>query len=160
MNPQGDIDLDEYALAPLEIVIASMHTPCFDVNLGPDAVTEGYINALSRHKKINIVGHMGDGRYRCDYRAVLEKVKETGRVVEINHHSFDVRKGSGENCRQIASVCKKMEIPVVLSTDAHFSDDVGEVENSWKMLKSIDFPEELILNTSLSKLAEYLGLYV
>ncbi|MGN1098189.1 MAG: phosphatase [Clostridia bacterium] len=156
MNPQGDIDLDSYSLAPLEIVIASMHTPCFDTSLGYDAVTEGYINALSRHKKINIVGHMGDGRYKCDYRRVLEKVKETGRIVEINHHSFDVRKGSGENCREIALICMEMEIPVVLSTDAHFSDDVGEVENSWRMLKSIDFPEDLILNTSLEKLASYL----
>lgn len=160
MNPEGDIDLDNYALAPLEIVIASMHTPCFDPKLGYDAVTQGYINALTRHEKINIMGHMGDGRYKFDYRAVLEKVKETGRIVEINHHSFDVRKGSGENCRQIALICKEMEIPVVMSTDAHFSQDVGEVENSWRMLKSIDFPEELILNTSLGKLAEYLKLEI
>ena len=160
MNPEGDIDLDNYSLAPLEIVIASMHTPCFDVRLGPEAVTQGYINALTRHKKINIVGHMGDGRYKCDYRAVLSKVKETGRIVEINHHSFDVRKGSGENCREIALICKEMEIPVVLSTDAHFSEDVGEVANSDKMLREIDFPRELILNTSLEKLANYLKLEI
>lgn len=160
MNPDGDIDIDAYSLAPLELVISSMHTPCFDPNLGSDAVTQGYINALSRHDKINIIGHMGDGRYKCDYRRVLEKVKETGRIVEINHHSFDVRKGSGENCREIALMCKEMKIPVVLSTDAHFSADVGEVENSWQMLKSISFPCELILNTSLKKLAEYLNLEI
>ncbi len=158
LNPQGDIDLDGYSLAPLELVVASMHTPCFDTRLGPDAVTEGYINALDRHAKINVIGHMGDGRYKCDYRAVLQKVKETGRIVEINHHSFDVRRGSAENCRDIALICKEMEIPVVMSTDAHFSEDVGEVYNSDKMLREIDFPRELILNTSLKKLADYLGL--
>lgn len=160
LNTEGDIDLDEYALAPLDIVIASMHTPCFDPKSSYEDTTKGYINALSRHKEINIMGHMGDGRYHFDYDAVLRKVKETGRVVEINHHSFDVRKGSGENCRQIALICKELEIPVVLSTDAHFSCDIGEVENSIRMLRSIDFPEKLILNTSLKKLADYFGFYI
>ncbi len=160
MDTQGNIDLDSYSLAPLELVVASMHTPCFDPRLGPEAVTEGYLNALDRNKKINVIGHMGDGRYKCDYRRVLEKVKATGRIVEINHHSFDVRKGSGENCREIALICKELEIPVVMSTDAHFSEDVGEVANSDRMLREIDFPRELILNTSLKKLAGYLGLEI
>lgn len=160
MDEDGTIDLDKYALEPLEIVIASMHTPCFSPSKGYDAVTAGYINAMEKHPEINIIGHMGDGRYKCDYRRVLEKVKETGRIVEINHHSFDVRGGSKENCREIALICKEMRIPVVMSTDAHFSDDVGEVENSAALLRDIDFPEELILNTSLKKLADYLNLEI
>ncbi|MCH5188153.1 MAG: phosphatase [Oscillospiraceae bacterium] len=160
MNEEGEIDLDDYSLAPLEIVIASMHTPCFAPKQPPETVTRAWLNTLEHSPKVNIVGHMGDGRYKCDYAAVLKKVKETGRIVEINHHSFDVRKGSDENCREIALICKELKIPVVLSTDAHFSDDVGEVENSWQLLKSIDFPEELILNTSLRKLAEFLNLEV
>ncbi len=160
MNVEGEIDLDNYALAPLEIVIASMHTPCFAPNQSEAVVTRAYLNMLEKNPKVNIMGHMGDGRYKCDYRAVLEKVKETGRIVEINHHSFDVRAGSHENCREIALICSELKIPVVLSTDAHFSDDVGEVENSWRMLREINFPEELILNTSLAKLAGYLKLEV
>lgn len=160
MDAEGRIDLDDYALAPLEIVIASMHTPCFAPNQDSETVTRAYLNTLERNPKVNIMGHMGDGRYKCDYRTVLNKVKETGRIVEINHHSFDVRKGSHENCREIALICKELKIPVVMSTDAHFSDDVGEVENSWLLLKSIDFPEELILNTSLGKLAGYLNLEI
>lgn len=160
MDEDGAIDLDSYALAPLEIVIASMHTPCFPQNQEPEIVTRAWLNTLENNPKVNILGHMGDGRYCCDYEAVLKKVKETGRIVEINHHSFDVRKGSGENCRRIALICKELKIPVVLSTDAHFSDDVGEVENSWQLIKSIDFPEDLILNTSLEKLAGYLKLEV
>lgn len=156
LNEEGETDLDDYALAPLEIVIASMHTPCFAPNRPPENVTRAWLNTLDRNPKVNIVGHMGDGRYKCDYEAVLKRVRDTGRVVEINHHSFDVRRGSDVNCREIALLCKEMRIPVVMSTDAHFSDDVGEVENSYRLLKSIDFPEELILNTSLKKLASYL----
>lgn len=156
MDADGTIDLDDYALAPLEIVIASMHTPCFAPGQGEDVVTKAYLNMLDKNPKVNIMGHMGDGRYRCDYRAVLKRVKETGRIVEINHHSFDVRRGSKENCREIALICRELKIPVVMSTDAHFSDDIGEVENSWQLLKEIDFPQELILNTSLKKLAGYL----
>ncbi len=158
MDGEGTIDLDDYALAPLEIVIASMHTPCFASGQSEAAVTRAWINVLERNPKVNILGHLGDGRFKCDYAAVLKKVKETGRVVEINHHSFDVRPHSHENCREIALLCKELNIPVVLTTDAHFSDDVGEVENSRCLLDEIAFPDELVLNTSLRKLADYFGL--
>ena len=92
----------------------------------------------------------------CDYEAVVKKAKEKGKIIEINNHSFKVRAGSGENCREIALLCKKYAVPVVISTDAHFSPEVGFVPNSIKLMEEIDFPEELILNTSLKKLCDYL----
>ncbi len=160
LGEDGAIDLDDYALAPLEIVIASLHTPCFAPHQPPETVTRAWLNALDRNPKVNILGHLGDGRFKCDYAAVLQRVKETGRVVEINHHSFDVRPGSHENCREIALLCKELGIPVVLTTDAHFSDDIGEVANSRRLLDDIDFPDELVLNTSLRRLADYFGFEV
>ena len=77
-------------------------------------------------------------------------------IIEINNHSFRVRAGSDVNCKQIALLCKKYSVPVVLSTDAHFSQEVGEVPNSIRLMEEIDFPVELILNTSLKKLCDYL----
>lgn len=155
MDTSGRLDIEDKLLKNLEVVIASFHTPCFAPNQAPETVTEAWLNTLD-NENVDILGHMGDGRYKCDYEKVVKKAKETGKIIEINNHSFKVRAGSSENCREIALLCKKYQVPVVLSTDAHFSGEIGIVPNSVKLLEDIDFPEDLILNTSLKKLCDYL----
>lgn len=155
MDKKGRLDIEDKYLKDLELVIASFHTPCFPENSPVEDVTEAWLNVMD-NEHVDVLGHMGDGRYMCDYEAVVKKAKETGKIIEINNHSFRVRAGSDVNCRQIALLCKKYSVPVVLSTDAHFSQEVGEVPNSIRLMEEIDFPGELILNTSLKKLCDYL----
>lgn len=155
MNESGKLDIEDKYLENLDLVIASFHTLCFPPYKSEEEVTRTWLNTLD-NPNVDVLGHMGDGRYKCDYEAVVKKAKETGKIIEINNHSFLVREGSGENCRKIALLCKKYEVPVVLSTDAHFSGEIGIVPDSVRLLEDIDFPEELILNTSLKKLCDYL----
>ncbi|MBR5536218.1 MAG: phosphatase [Clostridia bacterium] len=159
MDTEGRLDIEDGLLKNLELVIASFHTPCFPPNAPKEEVTKAWLNVME-NENVDVLGHMGDGRYMCDYEAVVKKAKEKGKIIEINNHSFKVRAGSGENCREIALLCKKYSVPVVLSTDAHFSLEVGAVPNSIALMEEIDFPEELILNTSLKKLCDYLNVEV
>lgn len=156
MDENGRLDIEDKHLEGLDVVIASFHTPCFAPNQKKDAVTRAWLSTLE-NPNVDILGHMGDGRYKCDYEAVVKKAKEKGKIIEINNHSFRAREGSGENCRRIALLCKEYSVPVVCSTDAHFASDIGNFTNSIALLEDIDFPEELILNTSLEKLCKYLG---
>lgn len=157
MDEGGTLDIDDCLLKNLELVIASFHTPCFPPYTAEETVTKAWLNTLE-NENVDVLGHMGDGRYKCDYEAVVKKAKEKGKIIEINNHSFKVREGSRENCREIALLCKKYSVPVVLSTDAHFSGEIGIVPNSIKLMEDIDFPEDLILNTSLEKLCNYLNI--
>ena len=157
MDTLGTLDIEDRLLKNLEIVIASFHTPCFAPNSPQEDVTKAWLNVMD-NEHVDVLGHMGDGRYTCDYEAVVKKAKEKGKIIEINNHSFKVRAGSKENCKAIALLCKKYSVPVVLSTDAHFSPEVGVVPNSIALVEEIDFPEELILNTSLKKLCDYLNI--
>lgn len=155
MDENGRLDIEDKYLKELELVIASFHTPCFEPNQPEEVVTRAWLNTLE-NENVDVLGHLGDGRYVCDYEKVVKKAKEKGKIIEINNHSFKVRAGSHENCREIALLCKKYSVPVVLSTDAHFSAEIGHVPDSSALLEDIDFPEELILNTSLEKLCNYL----
>ena len=155
MDTKGSLDIEDKYLKDLELVIASFHTPCFPPDGPKEDVTEAWLNVME-NEHVDILGHMGDGRYMCDYEAVVKKAKEKGKIIEINNHSFRVRAGSDVNCREIALLCKKYSVPVVLSTDAHFSQEVGVVPNSIALMEEIDFPEDLILNTSLKKLCDFL----
>lgn len=157
MDINGTLDIEDRLLKNLEIVIASFHTPCFAPNAPMEDVTKAWLKVLE-NEHVDVLGHMGDGRYMCDYEAVVKKAKEKGKIIEINNHSFKARAGSSENCKAIALLCKKHSVPIVLSTDAHFSADIGIVPYSSALVEEIGFPEELILNTSLKKLCDYLNI--
>ena len=78
------------------------------------------------------------------------------KLVEINSHSFEVRKANIPNCREIALCCKKHRVPVIVSSDAHFETQVKDHTAALEMLREIAFPEELILNANTNRLIEYL----
>ena len=62
---------------------------------------------------------------------------------------------SRENCTAIARLCKQYEVPIVVDSDSHIEYRVGAVENALTMLEEIDFPEELVINSSRERLDAY-----
>ncbi len=153
LSEDGEIDIDEKRLKKLDYVIASFHEECFAPS-SPEVHTKAYENIL-KNPYVNTLGHAGNGAYPFDYEAIISKCNQYGKLFEINNHSFKIRRGSTENCREIALLCKKYRVPVVVSSDAHISFDVGTFDTSVSMLQSIDFPEELILNSNINLLREY-----
>ena len=82
-------------------------------------------------------------------------VNAFGKVVEINNASLNVRAGSKQNCADIARMCMKYEVPIVVDSDSHICYRVGHVEGALEMLEEIGFPEELIINSSMERLGAY-----
>lgn len=154
LDSDGTIDIPPSVLSKLDVVIASMHHETF-TPATRKAHTQAYIGAL-KSPYVDIIGHSGSPEYEYDVTAVLEVAKKEGKMIEINNNSHLVRKASEENCMYIAKKCMQMGVYVVVSSDAHFSRDVGNFENALDMLKKIDFPEELIANTTLDKFLKIL----
>ena len=59
------------------------------------------------------------------------------------------------NCADIARMCMKYEVPIVVDSDSHICFRVGHVEGALDMLEEIGFPEELIINSSMARLDAY-----
>lgn len=154
---KGTLDMPEEYLRRLDWVIASFH----DVCVQPGTVeqhTRAWIEAV-KNPYVNVLGHSGNPIFSYDIDAVLQVVKEYDKIVEINNHSFYVRTGSETNCKIIAQKCKEMGIKIVVSSDAHISFDIGKFDKVYDLLEEINFPEELIINTSAEKLLNYLKYY-
>ncbi len=152
LDYEGNLDLPDRLLEGLDWVIASYHGPvCPSGTLKQH--TQGWIR-VAENPHVDVIGHCGDGRYLFDLEQVIPKFKEYGKIVEINAHSFSVRPGAAFNCRQIAQCCARYEVPVVVSSDAHFCMDVGKVEPALRLLEEIGFPERLVLNASHDRFLE------
>lgn len=153
----GTVDLPEDVLKTLDLCIASLHLQCCPAGTIEEN-TNAYIGAM-KNPFVHIIGHPDDGRYPIDYERLVKAAKEHGIALELNNSSLSpksYRKGSYENALTYLKLCKEYSVPVTLGSDAHCADDIGNFPYAVDALQAVDFPEELILNTSTEKFLEYL----
>lgn len=154
LNYHGDLDMDNDTIDIFDWIVASYHEPvCAPSNVNDHS--EGYINLAKNNTYVDVIGHSGNDSFKYDYKRVIKVFKEYDKIVEINEGSLSFRKGSKVNCIEIAKLCKKYEVKVVVNSDAHISYKIGCVENSFKMLKEISFPQRLVLNADEDKFVDY-----
>ncbi|MPM85515.1 putative phosphatase YcdX [bioreactor metagenome] len=145
MDYNGSLDMPVYILEKLDWVIASMHESHL-----PSTTTQNHSQAwieIAKNPHVDLIGHCGDDRFRFDYEKVIKVFKEYNKILEVNNHSFIAREGSKKNCVELSKLCMKYEVPILLTSDAHFCLSVGDVSESIEMLEEINFPNKLILNT-------------
>ncbi|MGN1059545.1 MAG: phosphatase [Clostridia bacterium] len=150
----GTVDLERSVLEKLDWVIASIHNPCLVPGSAADH-TNTYIKALE-NPLIDALGHSGTPNFSYDIDAVLETAKRLDKVIELNNHSFSVRKNSIENCKKIARRCAELGVNVILSTDAHSTYQMGDTENCWMMAMEAGIREEQIINLTAEKFLSYI----
>ncbi|HAX52983.1 phosphatase [Muricomes intestini] len=161
MDSEGNVDLPEKLCKELDIVVASMHSPCFKEEPTIEAVTKAYVETMKK-PYVNIIGHPDDGRFPIDYEILVKAAKETKTLLELNNSSLrsqSFRQGAQENMLMLLDLCKQYEVPVTTGSDAHVDVDAGNFSNIEKILEHCDFPKELIVTTDFEKLKPYLNLY-
>ena len=161
VNPQGGLDLSGDVLKDLDIVVASMHMPCFGEGHTVDEVMDAYL-AVMRLPYVNIIGHPDDGRFPMDYERLVKAAKETRTLLELNNSSLrpqSFRVGARENVLAMPDLCRQYEVPVTTGSDAHVDADAGNFCYVQEILEYCGFPEELVVTTYLERLKPYLNRY-
>lgn len=158
-NRNGDVDLPQESIKNLDVVIASIHPPCYHEE-DPDAHIEAYLNVM-KNPYINIIGHPDDGRYPIDYKMLVRAAKEHHKLLEVNNSSLaptSYRQNARENYKEMLAFCRKYEVPVIVNSDAHVDRSVGDHARAWNLIQEMQFPEELIVNTDLDTYFSYINL--
>lgn len=152
MDSSGKLDLEDWEIAKLDVNIASLHLPCIKPGTREEN-TRGLIGAME-NPYVNILGHCDDSRYELDYEQLVQAAKETHTIIEINNSSLNpegFRVGAKANDQVVLKYCLDYQVPVVLNSDAHCMEDVGNVSRSLDLIKEMDFPESLVVNDSVEK---------
>lgn len=161
MDVEGHVDLPDSVLSSLDIVIASLHMPCFKGNKGIEDNTKACLHAM-QNPFINILGHPDDGRFPLDYEQLVLGAKQYGVLLEVNNSSLrpnSFRENAKENVRKMLQLCKKYQVPITVGSDAHVDADAGHMEAALEVIKACEFPKELIATTSLERLRPFLNRY-
>lgn len=157
LNADGGVDLDDALLCLLDYALISMHHPIFPPGTAYSN-TCAYINAM-RHPRVRFLGHPDDGRFPVDYELLLTAARENHVYPEINNASLmpDAYRTDGvRNSLEILALCKKLSLPVLLSSDSHGRKHVGDMQYIFPLLAQCDFPTGLIINSNPALLRQIL----
>ena len=97
------------------------------------------------------------------YTELVLGAKEHHVLLEVNNSSLlptSYRGNPREAYEKMLSYCKEYQVPVVMDSDAHADNAVGNHSEAVKVLESVEFPEELIANTSTELIRQYLNYYI
>jgi putative hydrolase len=155
LDEKGTLDLPEHVLDQLDWVIASVHG-VLTKPMTLEQSTQLWLN-VAKNPKVDVIGHCGDANFRFDFERVIPEFAKYGKIVEINAGSYRTRPSCIPNCIEIARLCAKYGVPLVLSSDAHFAGRVGDVADAMRIVKEANVPEELILNADFDRFAERLS---
>ena len=158
LDTKGTLDLDEYYYKMLDLRIAGIHLLCWEGGTIEEN-TQGMINAI-RNPWTQIISHPGDGTADLLFEPIVLAAKETKTLLEINNSSLNpVRKKETalKNNLEILRLCKRYEVPVILSSDAHISYAIADYSFIWPLLQETDFPDQLIMNYDTERFLEYIS---
>jgi len=153
LNTDGEIDLPLDILERMEYVIASFHRGTFPP-ADRETHTRAAIAAMENNKRMHILGHPGDCFFEIDASAVVEAAARTHTIIEINNQSLNpdcYRFNGNDAVMEILKLCKKLNVPVIAASDAHFCTNVGNLSRAKELILAAEIPEELVLNTSVER---------
>ena len=149
----GSVDIKDEVLEKLDYVIAGVHS---SLKMPKKEMTERIVTAM-QNKNIDIFAHPTGrlvGRrdeYQMDFDKILEVVKETGTILEINSSPYRLDL-NGFNIRR----AKSHGIKMIINTDSHQKDQldlmeygIGQARRGWAE------GSDIINTNSVEKLLEY-----
>lgn len=157
LDKTGHVDLQETLLEKLDYAIASMHA----WNYKPGSMaenTEAFLNVM-KNPHVKILGHCDNPHYPVDYDTLAACAKEENVIFEINEASlapYGYRGDTRANCAEILRCCVKYQVPLLLSSDSHGKEHVGNFTYGADFVHQAMFPESLILNNQIPRLKVFL----
>lgn len=145
LDKEGHLDLPDDILSTLDFCIVSMHRPIYPSGSAAEN-TKAYIRAM-KHPNVKIIGHCDDSRFPVDYMELVRSALTMGVMPELNNVSLlpdSYRRDCRANAAAMLQICETLSCPVILSSDSHGREHVGDVAEAEKLLRELDFPKQLI----------------
>lgn len=155
LNETGEIDLPSSALDGLDFTIASLHKQVFTPK-NKEKNTLALLNAM-KNPYVNIIGHPDDPTFEIDVEALVEIARQTGTIIELSSVGISPDGYRGYDVARLVEIlllCKKKGVYISLGSDSHGTKKIGDFKNSFKLLETLDFPTDLIVNLHPQKFFE------
>ena len=156
MDRFGKLDLDDLRLSKLDIVAVGLHTICSPN--GTIGENTAMMLAAMQNPFVDVIVHPGNPEYLIDEAAVVKEATRCGVALEVNNSSLTVsRKGSLPHCDHIVSLARQYGTKLIIGSDSHYCDSVGEFAVATELLEKNNIAEEQVVNTSIQRVLNHLN---
>ncbi len=103
-----------------------------------------------------MIVHPDNLAFPLDLGVVVEAAQAHQVILEFNNYSLlphKARRGDFNLCRTYLEKIAQAGAQVAVNSDAHFAYQVGEWGAAVSLLEEVNFPTELIVNSSLKKVS-------
>ena len=158
LDEKGRLDLEQGVLEELDYVMAGLHENCGFCGSGIDDNTRALL-AVMENPRVKCISHPGNPLFPLHYEEVVMGALATDTALEINNSSLGLsRKGSCDNCVEIARLCARIGAPIMIGSDAHISQGVGVFDDALKLAADAGIVEGQVINASMERLLDFIGL--
>jgi len=149
-NKKGELNLPEYILKDMEIVLTGLHPFTWIGNQSHSVRTSAVVEALSKGF-VQAFTHPIGQYYEVEIDPIIDAAVAGGVALELNGAKLDQRNliiGYLEKCA-------KKGASIVVNSDAHLGEEVGVFDEALKLLREMRFPEHLVVNRSKDSIASF-----
>lgn len=160
LDTDGKLDINQRVYDHMELVLAGFHVVDEYGVIDDMEKNTTAILSLIKKQKADIIVHLGNPIFPVDYKRIVKAAKENKVALEVNNTSLGTitRVGSKKNCKAMLELAKEERCYIALGTDAHYSGHIGEFQRAIELLDEVDYPKELIINSSKETFEEFLKL--
>ncbi len=155
ISDEGDVDLPDSILKNLDFNIIAFHnqTPYSSNSIIKN--TKSMIKALER-KYIKGVAHPGDPYfpYEINLEEVVKAAANLGKFLELNNNVLKRGERWINYYKEMLYLCKKYNVKIFISSDAHFSYYIGDFSIAYDVIK--EFNNLKIINERLEEFEKLL----
>ncbi|MEK7550326.1 MAG: PHP domain-containing protein [Patescibacteria group bacterium] len=158
INKSGKIDLSDNYLSKQRIVIAGIHDKTPYKGSSEDHTT-ALVNAMS-NKYVKIISHPFRMKFKSNIKKIVNAACSTNTLLELNDQLFEKESINSrflEAYRMLVDLCKKSGLPIIIGSDAHVANRIGENKNILKVKKLIGLTDNMIINNREKELELFLG---
>lgn len=156
ISHNGELDMPTHYLSKMKIVLVGLHVICYPGGTS-EQNTQAYIKAME-NPFTDMMVHPGRPDFELDLERIAHMSAKLNIPVEINNSSLaKEKKGAWGNCRRFARYMLQYKGPVILGSDAHFWDRVGDFSHALELVNEVGILEHQVLNTSSDRVLDYLA---
>ncbi|MEI8347317.1 MAG: PHP domain-containing protein [Pseudomonadota bacterium] len=150
LRDKGKIDVLMNYLKYMDVVLLGIH-PNTPTGMGQDLYTDYLLAAMEQNLCIDIITHLNTPCYPVHFKVIAEAARRRGIAIELNNSKTDLGRATNEMTLFLIDCCKQAGTMMVVNSDAHALNEIGQDEAVRPLLKKAQFPEELIVNFTYEK---------
>lgn len=147
LDDKGTIDLPGKLLPYLDVVLLGIH-PNTPKGLGKPKYTEMMLAAMDENPAVDILTHLNDVNYPVDFHRIIERAKQSGIAVELNNSKTRLKRAPDNLTRELVKTAQSNGAKIVVTSDMHAIEELGEDSSVKPFLSEADYPRELIVSRS------------